>query len=207
MKISYDPIAIIFLTIFPVMSAAQCRNEIHPSCDVYKTCFENICKCISSNDEYFISFGKSYCEAFLGIEDLSETGKKWRDSTLRCLQEQIVQIIPINKPIPCDCSKAKVFALSTHVTCYTQPNASICDLSLLDLIKIVKTIIFNSAFIKLLKDRKEAYNQVSQVIEKCGNNARNDETKIIWNFFLDLIKDKVPQPTTLFSPGNLKIQN
>jgi len=190
MKIGHRCLAV-FLAVLPITLSAQCVNTISPSCGVYDSCFEKFCGCSSSVDEYFTSFGKKFCEAFLTEGEFSEEGKRWRDSTLRCLQEIIVPIIPIDNPGSCNCSEIKKFALSSHVPCYTKSGASICDLPLSDISKIVQAIVFNRAFLKLLKDRAEAYNEVRGVFENCGNNAEREKTRSKWKLLLKLIKGKV----------------
>lgn len=89
----------VFLVWFwwPSLSAAQCVNSIETSCSVYSTCFEKHCNCAGSEDEYLISFGMNYCNAFLSEHEFSSTGKLWRDSALRCLQESLVPIIPLDE--------------------------------------------------------------------------------------------------------------
>jgi len=180
----------ILLLIAPLTSA-QCLNTIKPSCGVYENCFEKYCGCSSSIDEYFISFGKKYCEAFLSEDSFSDEGKKWKETTLGCLQEKIVPLIPLDNPGTCNCSEIKSFAVSTHVDCYTQANASVCDLPLSDISLIAKTIVFNDSFINLLKEREAAYTQVKGVFEKCSVTAKKEENKSRWKFLFKALRGKI----------------
>ncbi|PDQ20101.1 hypothetical protein CN311_16025 [Mesorhizobium sanjuanii] len=110
------------------------------SCGVYEACFAKYCSC-SGENEYFLSYGKPYCEKFLATDDgWSDAGKKWRDATLLCLQEKIVPQLDISEDPQCDCKKMKEFAFQTHVDCYTQAQASVCDLEWTDYKKIYDTI-------------------------------------------------------------------
>jgi hypothetical protein len=183
----------VFLVWFwwPSLSAAQCVNSIETSCSVYSTCFEKHCNCAGSEDEYLISFGMNYCNAFLSEHEFSSTGKLWRDSALRCLQESLVPIIPLDESKTCDCAKVKEFAYSSHVGCYTQPSASVCDLPLSDIGLIAKTIIFDSAFIGVMKDHKDGYAQVKGTLEICSTTAKDEATKKKWLFYLKLLKGKI----------------
>lgn len=183
------PALILFFLSLPTF--AQCVNSVKPSCNVYSSCFEKNCDCTGSEDEYLSSFGLNYCKAFLGEHSFSAAGQSWRDSTLRCLQEAIVPLIPLEQGRACDCSKIKNFAYSSHVSCYTQPLTSVCDLPISDISLIAKTIIFDKNFISLLKDRKNGYAQVKEVLEVCSTTAKEAETKNKWKFYLKLIRGKV----------------
>ena len=119
---------VVVCSFMPVAGNAQCRNTTTPSCDVYASCFAKYCPC-SGQSEYFLSYGKKYCERFLASNKLSEAGKKWRNATLRCLQEKIIPRLDISEHPTCNCSAMRQYALDTHVSCYTEPEASICKLS------------------------------------------------------------------------------
>lgn len=116
----------------------QCMNTASPSCGVYASCFDRLCPCASQpTEEYFISYGKKYCEIFLDLPGLSPKGKQWRDLTLNCLQEAIVpKLPPLGSNAPCNCGAMQAYAFNSHVACYTQPRASICDLDSSDWLKI-----------------------------------------------------------------------
>lgn len=169
---------------------AQCLNSIEPSCSIYSSCFAKHCDCPDS-DEYLMSFGENYCKGFLDEHNFSAAGTAWRNSTLRCLQESLVPIIPFEEGKSCDCAKVKAFAYSNHVSCYTQSAASVCDLPIQDIGLIAKTIIFDKAFISLLKNHADGYAQVKGVLEKCSTTAKQEETREKWQFYLKLIKGKV----------------
>lgn len=130
-----------FVTCFPAQAEPPpaCLSTKSPTCDLYSDCFNRQCNCAGSEHEYFLSYGKKYCEAFLQDHGLSERGKAWRDSTLRCLQESIVPILPSDGSQPCDCEAVATKAYVSHVACYTQPTNSICDLPLSDWLNIGST--------------------------------------------------------------------
>ena len=128
------------LTCVPAQAQPMaCLSTISPTCDLYSECFSRQCNCAGSEHEYFISHGKKYCEAFLQNSSLSERGKAWRDSTLRCLQESIVPLLPSDSSKACDCEATETKAYVSHVACYTQPTNSICDLPLSDWLNIGST--------------------------------------------------------------------
>jgi hypothetical protein len=85
---------------FSVKPIAQlplaCTSSAKPSCAVYSTCFERVCNCEATEDRYFISYGKKYCDRFLDATQLSAAGQRWRDRTLVCLQEKIVPHLPLS---------------------------------------------------------------------------------------------------------------
>lgn len=136
-------ISTLFVTIFALFSflagvPAQaepplaCLSTSSPSCALYTDCFNRQCNCAGSEHEYFLSYGKKYCEAFMQESGLSERGKAWRDSTLRCLQESIVPSLPFDSGQACNCEAIESKAFVSHVACYTQPTNSMCDLPLSD---------------------------------------------------------------------------
>jgi hypothetical protein len=121
-------------------ASAQCQTDAHLSCAVYNTCFDKYCPCENTNDGYFIRYGKKYCDRFLGSTGWSAKGNSWRDKTLFCLQQRIAPKLSIVANPTCDCKTMKQFAFQTHVECYTQPGASVCQLELSDYKKIYDII-------------------------------------------------------------------
>jgi len=172
---------IFFCFLYAARVGAQCINSITPSCDVYQNCFSKACNCSNSPDEYFVTFGSSYCKAFMAQSDFSLAGKKWRDSTLRCLQEGIVPALPNSNGGKCDCGAAKKYALSTHVACYTNPEASVCSLPGTDVMKIATTILSDGPFKNLLKDKEDALHQALSVIDICASSAPDQGSRTIWS--------------------------
>ena len=149
---------------------ARCLNTETPSCSVYESCFADLCPCFDSEYEYFTSYGKKYCEAFLDLSTLSSAGKLWRDATLRCLQEKIVPILPINKASDnCECESIQTKSFDFHVSCYTQSHASICDLPVGDWWEILEA----TEPVKNLKDSKSR-KQMLEVAKICYPQVKND---------------------------------
>ena len=144
----------------PRQATAQCANSANLSCQVYNTCFDRYCTC-SGSSNYFITYGRKYCDRFLNATGLSAAGKTWRDKTLLCLQEAIVPKLPIDAPATCNCAEMKDFAFRSHVECYTQSAASVCRLPLADWAKIAQIIDSADLF-----DRYGA-SQILDVVNKC----------------------------------------
>jgi hypothetical protein len=117
---------------------AQCIIEGTLSCNVYNTCFDIYCPC-TSGDNYFISYGRKYCDRFLNETAWSAAGKQWRDKTLLCLQKSIAAKLSLQSPRTCNCREMKEFAFQTHINCYTQNAASICKLPVTDWTKILSS--------------------------------------------------------------------
>ena len=154
---------------------AQCQNSAQPSCNVYDSCFAKYCPCQGDPDEYFVTYGKRYCASFLANTAFGPAGKKWRDATLTCLQEKIVPHLDISASPKCDCQKMRTIAFDSHVACYTQPQASICDLPMADIKEIMKTIDKKDLF------TAEGWKQMRSVAAVCAgkapDQARRDEWK------------------------------
>jgi len=146
-----------------------------PSCGEYEACFAKYCPCDGDQDEYFISYGKKYCSAFLNDANLSDQGKRWRDKTLVCLQEKIVPKLDISNHPSCDCSAMKAFAFDVHVACYTQPGASICDLPDSDVARIAWTVDFKDMF------GAAGVSQMRKVSAICATSAPDDGRRARWN--------------------------
>lgn len=143
-------------------------------CEVYPACFAKYCPCSGNSDEYFETYGLKFCNAFLGNRNFSAAGKKWRDSTLRCLQEEIIPKLDISQSPSCDCKTMKSFAFTTHVKCYTQASASICDLPLGDLNEVRKTIGVPDIF------SGDGRRQIGEVANICKTTAPDDGRRMIW---------------------------
>jgi hypothetical protein len=159
----------------PTATLAQCVNPITPSCSVYDTCFSKLCSCDGSPYEYFKSYGKKYCTVFLDLPGLSTKGKTWRDSTLRCLQEELVpKLPPDGKANSCDCKAVQTIAFDTHVACYTKPTDSICNLPASDWLIILKSV----DPIKSLTDQKSR-KQMLEVAKICLPIAAKDAQSAI----------------------------
>jgi hypothetical protein len=148
----------------------QCVNSATPSCAVYASCFASACNCEGQSAEYFLSYGKKYCTTFLELPGLSDEGSKWRNSTLRCLQETIVPQLPVNGAA-CNCSAMQTLAFDSHVSCYTQKGASICSLPPSDWAKIVGAV----GLIETLSDakgRKQLYEVAKICLPIAGSGAK-----------------------------------
>ncbi|MDI1270556.1 MAG: hypothetical protein PSV40_15820 [Polaromonas sp.] len=165
---------------------AQCSNSATPSCDVYEKCFAKYCPCDGRPDEYFRSYGLKYCRAFLGNTALSPKGKAWRDSTLICLQEQVVPKLDISTSPSCNCGQMRAFAFESHVDCYTKPGASMCDLPASDLASIAKTVD--------LKDMFDAagWRQMRDVAARCEARAPDDGRRSAWKAMAAALRLRSP---------------
>lgn len=139
------------MAICPLPSLSQCVNTMTPTCGVYTSCFADRCACDGSPFEYFKSYGAKYCTAFLELPGLSAKGAAWRNATLKCLQEKIVPLLPKDgQSESCNCQQMQLSAFDSHVACYTQPSASICELDVSDWQKILAA----TDPVKTLQDQK-----------------------------------------------------
>lgn len=165
---------------------AQCANSMQPSCGVYESCFAKYCPCDGKPTEYFRSYGAKYCKSFLENKELSANGKKWRDSTLVCLQESIVPHLDISAAPQCNCSSMRQLAFDSHVACYTKAGASICDLPASD-VKAIGT----TADVKDLFDA-EGWKQMRDISIICARNAPDDGRRAIWKGLAATLKLRSP---------------
>jgi hypothetical protein len=157
-------LSVLGLMYFAPTALAQCANNVVPSCNIYATCFAKYCPC-NGDDEYFLSYGKRYCDQFLGLPDFSSEGKKWRDKTLICLQEAIVPKLDIsNKPV-CDCKIMKQHAFVSHIRCYLA-DPSICSLPATDKLKIL-----NAVGLGTLINDELSRKQFREVLSSCVNST------------------------------------
>ncbi|WP_174999076.1 hypothetical protein [Rugamonas aquatica] len=166
----------IFVIFCEKYALAQCVNSATPSCGVYTQCFAKYCNCSTSSSEYFISYGKNYCERFLGNTKFSKEGEKWRNATLVCLQEAIVPHLEITEPVKaCDCPAMRKVAIDSHVGCYTQPSNSICNLPTEDLVEIGKIVALKDIF------SKEGWDTMKQIAAKCKTTAGSADKRDRWD--------------------------
>jgi hypothetical protein len=118
--------------------AARPFNKPSLSCGFYDR-LDAYCGCRGA-DGYLIGYGRRYCDRFLNSSGWTPAGTKWRDETLICLQKSLARTVLQGPPGACDCAKTRDIAWQTHISCYTQPSASVCDLPLSDLTRIYRII-------------------------------------------------------------------
>jgi hypothetical protein len=123
---------------------AWAAGQSNLSCDLYGR-LEQQCNC-KGTDNYLISYGRRYCDRFLNSTGWTAAGAKWRDQTLTCLQTSLIQALPRDVSRACDCGKIRDIAWQTHVRCYTQPSASVCQLPFSDLAKIYEIVDASDLF-------------------------------------------------------------
>ncbi|MNF66498.1 hypothetical protein D3C84_482910 [compost metagenome] len=165
---------LLFMCSIAMSAWAGCENQATPSCAVYQSCFAKYCSCKDSEDEYFNRYGAKYCKVFLENISFSDSGKAWRDSTLRCLQESIVPRLDLNNPSACDCKAMKDFAYKSHVSCYTSADHSICDLPLSDVYNIYRAVNIKDAL------SSEGWKQMHTVSAICSKTSSEDGRRSLW---------------------------
>lgn len=141
---------LIFSLLMSVNVKASCRyhTPIVADCNFYSQCLEDKFNC--GSEGYPLGYGAKYCERFSSMgtnqafKNLKFTSKglKWRDRTLRCLQEDlIIKFESLNT-----CSEIKSQAFESHASCYTQSDASLCDLGPSDLESVISIVDAIDAF-------------------------------------------------------------
>jgi hypothetical protein len=110
-------------------AAAHCASFIsRTSCEFYDECLHALRPCTSSensDEEYALSYGRRYCEAFLAVEPtLSEYGQLWSGSVRKCLQAKLVQDIGLW--IHGSCVDLSRVAFDHHPDCYAFSEHSGC---------------------------------------------------------------------------------
>lgn len=166
----------------PGDAIAQCASAASPSCAVYSSCFERYCPC-SGPSNYFTNYGLKYCRRFLMEDGWSDAGRRWRDRTLVCLQEAIVPHLPIGAPATCNCDEMRDLAYNSHVQCYTQPGASVCDLPASDVRRIWEIVDSGDLF--------DAYGlrQMAAVVAICLGIASSSRPD--WDRVHDRIQERL----------------
>jgi hypothetical protein len=109
---------------------ARKSAPVRLSCNAYDD-FERRCHCAGA-ENYFLGYGRKYCQRSLAETGWSAAGTLWRNRTLLCLQRALHDAMPRHRAQRCDCQQIKRFAFETHVRCYTQLPTSICLLPMSD---------------------------------------------------------------------------
>lgn len=175
--------AMLWLALSGATASAQCENSATPSCHVYTQCFAKYCPCQGDPNEYFETYGASYCKSFLAAANFSDAGKKWRTKTLVCLQEAIVPKLKITAPpSSCNCSEMRTFAFDSHVGCYTQPGASMCDLPMADVLEVTRIIKIKDAL------TSDGLRQTARVARTCTSTAPDEGRRAAWKAAYALVK-------------------
>lgn len=114
----------------------ECQRPEKGTCNFYSDCLEKMNKC--GADGYPLKYAQKYCYAFRSLQQqLSDAGKRWRDGTMHCLQNSLVNFVDGKKH---SCDKIQSDAFEDHVDCYTSKDNSICDLPLSDIVQIVEVV-------------------------------------------------------------------
>jgi hypothetical protein len=140
-------------------AAARKVAAVRAGCDVYNQ-LERRCHCAGAGN-YFLGYGRKYCERSLAETGWSQAGVLWRNRTLVCLQRALSEAIPKNRAQRCDCQAIKSFAFDTHARCYTQLPTSICRLPLSDWL-IATRIIDNADLLS-----EDGTRQIASVMATC----------------------------------------
>jgi len=117
---------------------AQPTRQSEMNCALYDR-LDRQCGC-KGTDEYFVSYGRRYCQRFLRSSGWTSAGTRWRDQTLVCLQQSLSRAMHQDAAHVCSCQNTRDIAWQSHVRCYTQASASVCRLPLSDLLKIYSII-------------------------------------------------------------------
>lgn len=129
-------------------------------CDFYSQCIEEVKTC--GLDGYAIGYGERYCERFNSRDNFSPNGRRWRDATLVCLQEELVQTsVDLLSDNDISCEGITDLAFDSHPYCYTQPGYSVCSLGIRDLL-IIKRVIDTKDFLS-----RRGLRQLASVANTC----------------------------------------
>ena len=129
----------------PVLSSCV-DPALNTTCRWYPDCLEAAHPC--GSDGYALAYGQHYCLAFASANAsslLSPEGQLWRDTTLLCLQQQLVPLL--NVTVSCKVmllsrmsflkrngtngtQDLRSYAFNSHARCYVE--SGVCALSLRD---------------------------------------------------------------------------
>lgn len=126
----------------------ECYSPPLPNseCGFYDQCLEEFYPCGPSG--YALGYGLKYCDRFTSDDTrdcVSEAGREWINSTLKCLQESLVPVIESDVQ-DVSCQSIKLEAFDSHSKCYTgggeaiPTGPSICFLPSTDVRCIFQTI-------------------------------------------------------------------
>lgn len=170
----------------PAQPLPDCRSKPNLDCAVYTNCFARHCNCEGTDYEYFFTYGKKYCERFSRLDSLSPSGVKWRNATLYCLREAIVPKLDLSGAGRCDCKSMRTYIFDSHVTCYTLPEASICDLPPSDIAAILGIVDLRDQI-----DRDSA-RQILGVARRCLANSSpgSPEKQAYWKAVTQAFRER-----------------
>jgi hypothetical protein len=137
-------------------SKAECQTPQKDDCSFYASCMEPVHAC--GADGYARSFGQPLCYKFLEHrQEFSPHAQHWLKRVRTCLQEQLVPLLASPNQT---CSSLEDAAYASHVSCYTEPSDSICQVALPDLL-VLFGIIHNQLF------STQGFKQVTGVAHAC----------------------------------------
>ena len=137
-------------------SKASCATPQPDDCSFYASCMESSIAC--GPDGYARSFGEPLCYKFLERrDDFSPHAQHWLKGVRQCLQQQMVPLLAKSGQT---CSALEDAAYASHVTCYTNPTDSICQVGFSDLL-VLFGIIHDELF------SAQGFQQVKGVARAC----------------------------------------
>lgn len=162
-------------TVLIAVVAGLVQDACVPSsteCSFYNNCLEALFPC--GRDGYALDYGLRYCDKLHKNDFLySPKGKEWISATALCLQEALLDQITNGKfNDTTTCTEIQNFAVSTHVSCYTNSNKSICEIPVTDW----ATTVIN---IKDTLTDPKIWEAMINVAGICGENY----AKLAKNFF------------------------
>jgi len=131
-------------------------------------CLDNLYHCstsASSKNNYPIGYGLKYCSRF-GSSSRGSDYNRWRDATLKCLQDQLKPYLQSNPSA--SCADLTEYAFDSHPKCYTTEGASICNLGFRDQFFVATTVSPSD----LLSIRSAK--QMAEVLKICAEGVAED---------------------------------
>ena len=100
----------------------ECYSPPGDNCEWYRNCLHKYKDCSNTNSNYAIDFGYYFCKAYdKSYSRFSLNGRKWVDSTRKCLQVALVPTLRLNsKP---SCLEIEKRAFDSHSCCYVGGSA------------------------------------------------------------------------------------
>eukprot|EP01130_Rhizamoeba_saxonica_P019123 TRINITY_DN9807_c0_g1_i1.p1 TRINITY_DN9807_c0_g1~~TRINITY_DN9807_c0_g1_i1.p1 ORF type:complete len:181 (+),score=24.61 TRINITY_DN9807_c0_g1_i1:48-590(+) len=138
------------------MVDCSCSNPANGTCDFYVNCLETAFQCGPSG--YPLGYGYYYCQKF-ETQKFTPQGEVWVKTTASCLQQKLVPLV--QDDAGWNCSSLTDYAFDTHPVCYTTPGASVCNLPISDVLKVLRVLKLKDIF------DKRALKQMERVMEKC----------------------------------------
>lgn len=164
---------------YPI-APAGCSTPVPGNCSWYSNCLEPHYHC--GQNGYPLGYGNYYCLTYFDLcPSMSAYGQKWCEVTRTCLISTGAQKLLQPSTPAYTCSQVKTISFDSHPVCYTQPEASFCDLSPFDI-----RIVLKGFRVKDLLSL-DTIRQMEKIAKICLFHGKDEVVDIMKEYFKDLV--------------------